>query len=101
MDTENNRKSFPFGLIFIVLGVIFLLRNFDIIDIGHRWWTLFFLLPITYLMTDILQRRKSNQGKIPPEARGSMIGLITLVTVMTIFVLELNWGMVWPVFIII
>ena len=99
----ERRSEYPLivGLGFILLGLLFLLRNFDIITFGRHWWALFFLIPITFLLSEVLHQRKRSQGKFPPEARGSLIGLVTLLTLMVIFLFGLNWGVVWPVFIII
>jgi hypothetical protein len=89
------------GIVLITIGVIFLLGNCNVIEIGERWWSLFFLIPISFMVSDIWRRRQNNQGKIPAAARGSFIGLIVLSVVMFAFLLELDWGVIWPVFIII
>jgi hypothetical protein len=89
------------GIVIIIIGVIFLLENLYIIDIGYHWWALFFLIPISFLASDIWCMRKNNQGKIPASARGKFIGMAVLLFIMFVFLLGLDWGMIWPVFIII
>jgi hypothetical protein len=92
-EGEKRRGYSPFvGLAFTIVGLIFLLHNLDVIRISHRWWALFFLIPISYLLSDLMRGR---------QYRRSLIGLITLVFMMVILLLGLNWGVVWPVFIII
>ena len=101
-DTEKrtiNHAVIP-GIGLIVLGSIFLLLNFDVIDFGHRWWALFFLIPISYMLSDIF-RKQGAAGESKRSTRGSIIGVVTLGTLMLIFLLGMNWGVVWPVFIII
>jgi len=100
---KPNRQdgSLIIGLIIILIGLIFLLRNFDILDLGHRWWALFFLIPVSYLFAEVWRSWRTSGGKFPQQARGSLIGLVTLLVLMFIFLLGLNWGLVWPVFIII
>lgn len=98
---NGKNAAFTLGLTCIVLGVIFFLRNFDVIHLGHRWWTLFFLIPIFYLAGDVLRTRRRSGGGMPREARGPIIGLLILLFVMTVFLFELHWGLIWPVFIII
>ena len=97
---RNDRAPFV-GLGLLIVGIIFLLRNFELIHIGHRWWTLFFLIPISYLVIDILRRRQTAQGTSATQASGSWIALITLVVTMVIFLLGMDWGIIWPVFIVI
>lgn len=83
----------PFiGLAFIVVGLILLLRNLDVIRIGHRWWALFFLIPIAYLLSDVMHGRQN---------RRSLVGIVILVSMMVIFLLGVSWAVVWPVAIIV
>ncbi len=84
----------------IVSGGIFLLRNFEVIDIGHHWWAWFMLIPIAYILSSAWRRRQENGGTLPPEARSSLAGGAVLVLVMCIFLFDLNWGMIWPAFLI-
>jgi len=101
--TKHTRQDYSIitGIVIIIIGTIFLLENFNVIEIGERWWALFFLIPISFMVSDIWRRRQNNQGKIPVTARGSFIGLIVLSVVMFTFLLELDWAVIWPVFIII
>jgi hypothetical protein len=99
--TKKQDHSIITGIVIIIIGTIFLLGNFNIIEIGDRWWALFFLIPISFMVSDIWRRRQNNEGKIPASARGSITGLIILIFVMLAFILDLNWGVIWPVFIII
>ena len=92
-EPDKRRGYSPFmGLAFTVIGILLLLRNLEVIRIGHRWWALFFLIPIGYLLSDLMHGRQN---------RRSLIGVVTLVAMMVILLLGLNWAIVWPVFIII
>jgi len=84
----------------MVVGAIFLLRNLDLLDLGSHWWALFLLIPLLYLGSRIVELRSRNSGKIPPAARGMLIGFLSVALVMVIFLLRLDWGDVWPLFII-
>jgi len=105
MDQSHEKRtrthSLVLGIGIIVLGIVFLLMNMGIVNLGHRWWSLFFLIPISFLLIDVLRRCKTSGQRLPLEARGSLIGLVTLTVVMFIFLFDLNWGTIWPVFIII
>ncbi len=92
-DSERKEGFSPFiGLAIAIIGLILLLRNLDVIRIGHRWWALFFLIPIAYLLSDVVRRR---------ENRRSMVGLVTLVALMVIILLGVSWSIMWPIIIII
>ena len=92
-ETEKRDRNSSFiGLSFTIVGLIFLLRNLEVIRLGHRWWALFFLIPIAYLLSDLMQGRQN---------RRNLIGLVTLVSMMVIFLAGVSWSLVWPIFIII
>jgi hypothetical protein len=103
MDRSDGRNRYIsiVGLTVTTLGLIFLLRNLDVIRIGHRWWALFFLIPISYLLTNVMHPRRDAGGSFMADMRSSLIGLVTLSAVMLIFLLGLHWGAVWPILIII
>jgi hypothetical protein len=98
---KKQDHSIVTGIIIIIIGVIFLFQNLYVIELGHQWWALFFLIPISFMVSDIWRRRQNNQSKIPASARGSFTGIIVLSVLMFTFLLELDWGIIWPVFIII
>lgn len=100
--TQTSRQNYPFlgGIALILIGGIFTLQNFDVIYIGHNWWALFMLIPISYTLASAFKRRRENGGTFPAEARGSLIGAAAITLVMCIFLFELNWGEMWPVFLI-
>lgn len=86
--------------VLILLGTVFLLRNFDLIDLGGRWWALFFLIPLFILGSRLFEVRRSSGGGFPAEARGLLTGFLFIALVMVIFLFDLDWGEVWPLFII-
>ncbi len=86
------------GIGVIIVGILFLMNNFDIIDLGGRWWALFFIIPIAFLATDVLRYR--TETGLSSRARGPLIGLLWLVSLMIIFLFGINWGVIWPVTII-
>jgi hypothetical protein len=99
-QTSQQNYSFIAGVALIVIGGIFMLRNFDMIDLGHNWWAWFMLIPLAYTLSSAFKRRRESGGTFPPEARGSLIGAAVLALVMCIFLFDLNWGAMWPVFLI-
>lgn len=101
-SSPTSQQNYPLmgGVALIIIGGIFMLRNFEVIDIGHNWWALFFLIPISYSVSTVWRRRRESDGKFPPEARGALVGAAVLTLVMCIFLFDLNWGVMWPVFLI-
>lgn len=84
----------------IVTGAVFLLRNLDILPRGGSWWAWLLLVPLGFLGARILELRERSGGGFPLEARGTLAGFLAIALVMAVFLLDLNWGEVWPVFII-
>jgi hypothetical protein len=100
---QDDKQNYPMiaAVALIVIGVVFLLRNFDVVDFGSNWWALFMLIPIAYSLSTVWRHRRENAGKFPPAARGALVGAAAMTVVMVIFLFGLNWGMMWPVFLII
>ncbi len=91
--------SWIFGLLLIALGAIFLLNNFTGFELNN-WWALFILLPAMGALGNFW-RSYRNAGHMNGEAAGSLIGALLMGTVAGMFLFGLNWGVMWPVFIII
>jgi hypothetical protein len=109
-DVQLERKggarmgSWAIGVIVIVIGIIFLAKNlgwtgpdwaFD------NWWALFILIPAFGSFAGAWRSYSTNGRRLNSDvARTLMIGLV-LLAVTIIFLLELNWGKVWPVLLVI
>jgi uncharacterized protein YqgC (DUF456 family) len=100
-DVKQTNYGLIPGLVMIFLGLLFLLWNFDFLEIGHRWWALFFLIPISFMTADMLHRRRNPSQQGTGASRGSLIGIVTLSSLMVIFLFDMRWSVVWPIFIII
>jgi hypothetical protein len=88
------------GLIFIVLGGLFLLGNVFDTSFVTNWWAVFILIPALFSLNQAWQSYRSN-GRLTSGGRSSLVGGLLILTVALIFLLNLDWGVVWPVFIII
>jgi hypothetical protein len=84
----------------IIVGGIFLLRNLDLLPIYSNWWALLLLVPLYFLGARILDLRSKHGGNLPAAARGAVTGFLSVSLVMVIFLFGLDWGEVWPLFII-
>lgn len=88
------------GLILIVLGGMFLMRNTGTWDIPiTNWWALFILIPAVGAFSSAW-RIYQDAGRLTAPARSSfLVGLVlTFVTLMFLF--EISWTYLGPVLII-
>lgn len=99
---ERRASSAPWigGAILILLGLIFLLRNFGIFDL-HNWWALFILIPAIASLANAWRIYQANGNHMTAAVRGPTIGGLILVLVAAAFLFDLNWGLLWPVILIV
>jgi peptidoglycan/LPS O-acetylase OafA/YrhL len=86
-----------FALALIAVGAIFLLRNYVGFELGN-WWALFILIPAIGSLSASWNAWRS--GMHPAAVTGPLIAGLAMLTVAVIFMLELEWGRIWPVFLI-
>ncbi|GGJ48945.1 LiaF transmembrane domain-containing protein [Deinococcus roseus] len=87
------------GIMGIAVGLLLLgqmvFQGFEL----HNWWACFMLIPgmgMGWRAYRLYQR----QGRISPQVADQLIGSLPLLTVALIFLLNLDFGRVWPIFII-
>ena len=85
------------GLALIGLGVVFLIQNYLGREI-HNWWALFILLPVFFTLE---RGYTSLQAGRTAEAIGQLIGGLLLVALIVIFLFDLPFPQIWPIFLII
>ena len=88
------------GIVLVGLGVIFLLQNFGVLYIDN-WWALFILLGTAAAWGSAWRIYQNNGQRITPAVTGPFFGGIFPLAVALIFLFNLDWGAVWPVFLII
>ncbi len=89
------------GVILILVGAAFLLRNFGLFDwpLFDNWWALFILIPAIASLGNAWRSYQA-QGRLGGEVIGSLIGGLVLLCVALVFLLNLDWGAIWPIFLI-
>lgn len=95
---KRDNNAWLAGLVLIGIGIIFLLNQFTGFRLDN-WWALFILIPAFGAFGNALRARQAH-GRFGREGRGSLIGGLVLTFVASIFLFELDWGQVWPVFLI-
>lgn len=99
---DTNRTSpLILGGILILIGVVFLAQNLTDFDLGNwNWWALFILIPALGSLANAWRVYQA-QGQVTRAVRGPLVGGVVLLLVTTILLFDLDWGALWPVFLII
>jgi len=95
-------SSLAIGILVVMVGVVFLMDNFGMrlpFYRPHNWWALFILIgsvPLLLQAADQYRRR----GKLDRSVLCLLLSASAPILVASMFLLELDWGLWWPVFII-
>jgi MFS family permease len=89
------------GLALIALGVVLLLNNAGVLTVNFltNWWALFILLPAIGAFVaayESWRRARAVTGNVI----SNIVGGLILTFVAGMFLFNLDWGVFWPVFII-
>ncbi len=97
-EGQHAKPAWIGGAILILIGVIFLVQNVTGFSL-RNWWALFLLIPaITSFgrASSIYQA----EGRLTASARGAALGGLALTFLTAIFLFNLNFGALWPMFLI-
>ncbi len=97
MNRSVASGQLAFALTLIVIGIVFLLRNYLALDIGS-WWALFILIPAAAMLARAWERWRDRDDS--ESVSGPLVSGLLLLTVTAIFLFDLEWGRIWPVFLI-
>ncbi|GAB4482404.1 MAG: hypothetical protein Kow00124_31180 [Anaerolineae bacterium] len=100
--------SAPWGALFLILlGLIFLASNVglftaieQVLNLHFNWWALFLLIPIVSIGARLVNSMQASGGRITRDARGSLIWLMIMIIVFGALAFNLDWGKIWPFFLI-
>jgi hypothetical protein len=87
------------GIILIAIGVIFLFTNLTGFSLNN-WWALFILIPAVKNFGSAWGSYQRH-GRFTKSARGSLTGGMILSLIASAFLFDLDWGLIWPIFLII
>lgn len=87
------------GAVLVGIGTLLLLRNFGL-EIPSNWWALFLLVPAITCFITAWNNYQNNDRQFTYTVRGSLIGGVWVLSIALMFLFSLDWGKMWPVFII-
>ncbi len=96
------------ALALITVGMVFLFSNLGLLE-GLRdylpfdafnWWALFLLIPIFSILRQVPSMFEQSGGRVTSHVRGKLVGLMVLMVVFAALAFSLDWGKIWPFFII-
>ncbi|MCB0116605.1 MAG: hypothetical protein R2873_23815 [Caldilineaceae bacterium] len=96
---DESRGGWIGGVVLIALGVIFLMQNFGIYSLDN-WWALFILIPAISAFGAAWNIYRNNGGQVTPALTGSLVTGVILTLLSLSFLFGLNFGLIWPVFLI-
>ena len=97
---QQDKGNWIIGVVLIALGGLFLLSNVLPGTYLTNWWAVFILIPALFNLNRAWQSYRRH-GRLTRGGRSSLVGGLLILTVALIFLLGLDWGVFWPVFIII
>lgn len=98
-DSRRQNNNWVPGIILIAIGVIFLFTNLTGFHLNN-WWALFIMIPAVKNFGSAWESYQRH-GRFTQSARGSITGGLILTLIASAFLFSLDWGLVWPFFLII
>ena len=95
---HGRTQSWMPGLVLILIGVIFLLRNFTALRLDN-WWALFILFPAVSNFASAYERYRLLHT-FDRHVRGRLFWGLFLTLLSTDLLLGLDFAFIWPVFLI-
>ena len=98
---NGNSNNLIGGGVLVLIGAVFLVQNLTDLDlVNWNWWALFILIPALGSLVRVWQTYQT-EGQLTAATRGPLIGGLVMLLITAIFLFNLNWGAMWPVFLII
>ena len=89
------------GVAVVLVGVVFLARNFGMnLPLPERWWAIFILLPAAASLVQAARFYRFDQHFSSRVAGSATVGVLMLAVALILF-LNLKWAVFWPVMVII
>lgn len=95
---RDPQNSITGAVILIFIGIIFLLRQFDIVVI-HNWWALFILIPAISSLSTLVKDLRAGTNALRVISQG-VLGALFPTAIALMFLFNLDWVKYWPMFVI-
>lgn len=82
------------ALVLIVVGIGLLLSNFTEFSLNN-WWALFLLIPAITMLRHVWAEYQ-RYGRLTSRSTGALIGGLTVLAAMAVFLFNLSWSGLWP-----
>jgi drug/metabolite transporter (DMT)-like permease len=97
---QGNKPAWIGGVVLVAAGAFLLLGNLTRFSL-QNWWAVFLLIPAAGSLWTAYTIWRRNEWRFNAASRGPLIGGLVLVFLAVIFLFNLDWGRVWPGFLII
>lgn len=95
---EGARGGLVAGVILIILGIVFLGQVWGWFTLDN-WWALFIFIPAAFAFASARGAYR-RRGGFSREVAGSLTGGLVLSFVALMLLFEWDWGLLWPVFLV-
>ncbi len=96
---EHTNNTWIIGLVLILVGVVLLVTTYTDVRLDN-WWALFILIPAIGAFASAYNFYR-RAGRITPQVANTFVGGLAPLAVALIFLFNLSWGKLWPIFIVI
>lgn len=87
------------GAVLMAVGTILLLQNLENFSFDNRW-ALLITIPGVAALATAWHSYQRNGGRLDGRVGGAVMGSLLSLLVAAVFLLGLDWGVVWPGFLI-
>jgi len=97
---KQRRDNIFWAIGLIVIGAVLLVRNLLKIEGEFNWWAIFILIPAAGSLSASYSSVRRH-GRFNATARSSLGSGLVVLTVALIFLFNLDWGIWWPLMVIV
>jgi len=97
--SEKDTMPWLGGVVLILVGVVFLMRQISGFDLDN-WWALFILIPAVSSLATAWRAYEGAERKFTAAVRGSLIGGLMMLLIAAIFLFNLDWALFFPAILI-
>ena len=98
-DSGHAIRTITWGIAITLAGVALILWTTGVLKMGN-WWAVFILIPAAGSFAGAVQRFRSAGNRFTPRVAGAISGGLFLTAVGLMFLLDLDWGVWWGVFVV-